>query len=111
LLFAQQSLPLIRHLVIDYVSTEAREFKFDFSAFLFVTTLSVLVGLLYGIAPAIQAARTSLTDTLKEGGRPGGSSHRGRWWRKTLVVTQVSLALIVVVAASLMMQSYRRLSN
>jgi predicted permease len=110
LLIAQQSLPLIRHYVIDYVSTEAREFQFDLSAFLFVTTFSVLVGLLYGIAPAIQASKTSLTDTLKEGGR-AGSSRRGQWWRKTLVVTQISLALVVLASASLMMQSYRRLSN
>jgi predicted permease len=110
LLIAQQSLPLIRHLVIDYVSTESREFKFDFSAFLFVTALSVLVGLLYGIAPAIQASKTSVMDTLKSGGRTG-PSHRGQWWRKTLVVTQVSLALVVVVSASLMTQSYRRLSS
>jgi predicted permease len=109
LLIAQQSIPLIRHLVIDYVSTEAREFKFDFSAFLFVSALSVFVGLLYGIAPAIQASKTSLTDTLK-GGR-AGSSHRGQWWRKALVVTQVSLALVVVASASLMTQSYRRLSS
>ena len=110
LLIAQQSLPLIRHFVIDYVSTEAREFKFDFSAFLLVTAFSVFIGLLYGIAPAIQASKTSLTDTLKEGGRTG-SSPRGQWWRKALVVTQVSLALVVVASASLMTQSYRRLSN
>jgi putative ABC transport system permease protein len=75
-----------------------------------VAAFSVLVGLLYGIAPAIQASKTSLTDTLKEGGRAGWSP-RGQWWRKTLVVTQVSLALIVVASASLMTQSYRRLSN
>jgi putative ABC transport system permease protein len=111
LLIAQQSLPLIRRLVIDYVSSESREFRFDFSAFLLVIGFSVLVGLLYGIAPAIQASKTSLMDTLKEGGRTGGSSHRGQWWRKTLVVTQVSLALVVLASATLMMQSYRRLSN
>jgi predicted permease len=110
LMIARESLPLIRRLVIDYVSTEAREFRFDFSAFLFVVGLSVLVGLLYGVAPAIQASKTSVTETLKEGGR-AGSSRRGQWWRKTLVVTQVGLALVVVASASLMMQSYRRLSS
>jgi predicted permease len=110
LLLAQQSLPLIRRLVIDYVSTESREFRFDFTAFLFVTTLSVLVGMLYGIAPAIQASKTSVTDTLKSSGRPS-SSRRSQWWRKALVVTQVGLALIVVASASLMTQSYRRLSS
>jgi putative ABC transport system permease protein len=110
LLIAQQSLPLIRRFVVDYISTESREFEFDSSAFLFVTALSVLVGLFYGIAPAIQASKTSLTDTLKEGGR-AGSSPRGQWWRRVLVVTQVSLALVVLASASLMVQSYRRLSN
>ena len=110
LLIAQQSLPLIRRHVIDYVSTEAPEFKFDFSAFLLVIGFSVLVGFLYGIAPSIQASRTSLLDTLKSGGR-AGSSLRGQWWRKILVVTQVSLALVVLASASLMVESYRQLSN
>jgi putative ABC transport system permease protein len=110
LLIAQQSLPLIRHFVIDYVSTEAPEFKFDFSAFVLVAAFSVLVGLLYGVAPAVQASNTSLTETLKRGGGAGWS-HRGQWWRKTLVVTQVSLALVVVASATLMVESYRRLSN
>ena len=110
LLIAQQSLPLIRRNVIDYVTTEAPEFKFDTSAFLLVAVFSALVGLLYGIGPAIQASKTSLTKTLKEGGR-GGSSLRGQWWRNALVITQVSLALAVVAAACLMTQSYRRLSN
>ena len=110
MVIAQQSLPLIRRYVIDYVSTEAREFKFDVSALLFVTVLSVLVGLLYGIAPAIQASQTSVMEALKEAGR-AGPSPRGQWWRKTLVVTQISLALVVLASASLMMQSYRRLSN
>jgi predicted permease len=111
LLIAQQSVPLIRRFVIDYASPEAREFKFDFSAFLFVTGFSVLVGLLYGITPAIQASRISLTDALKAGGRTGVSSLRDHWWRRTLVVTQVSLAVVVLASASLMMQSYRRLST
>ena len=110
MLLARQSLPLIRAFVIDYVSEESREFQFDSTAFLFVAGLSVLVGLIYGIAPAIEASKTSLMETLKEGGR-AGSSRRGQWWRKTLVVTQVSLALIVLASAGLMVESYRRLSN
>lgn len=110
LLIARESLPLIRHHVIDYVSTEAPEFKFDSTAFLLVTTFSVLVGLVYGIGPAFQASKTSLIDALKEGGRTGSSLH-GQWWRKTLVIIQMSLALAVVASACLMAQSYRRLSN
>lgn len=110
LLIAYQSLPLIRHHVIDYVSTEASEFRFDASAFLLVIAFSFLVGLIYGFGPAIQASKTQLTRALKEGGR-GGSSRYGQWWRETLVVTQVGLALAVVAAACLMTQSYRRLSN
>jgi predicted permease len=109
-LIAWQALPIIRRSVVDYVSTEAREFSFDSSAFLFVAGLSLVVGVLYGIAPALQASKTSVLDALKEGGR-AGLSRRGQWWGKALVVIQVSLALIVLASASLMMQSYRRLSN
>jgi putative ABC transport system permease protein len=110
LLIAQQSLPIIRSYVINYVSTEAREFRFDFSAVVFVAGLSVFIGLLYGIAPALHASRISLAGTLKDGGRTG-SLRGGQWWRKALVATQVGLAVAVVAAASLMTQSYRRLSN
>jgi putative ABC transport system permease protein len=109
-LIAHESLPLIRRLIVDYLSEEAREFQFDSTAFLFVVVLSVLVGLLYGIAPAIQASKISLISTLKEGGR-AGASHSGQWWRKTLVVMQIGLALVVVASSSLMALSYRRLSN
>jgi len=109
-LIALLGLPLIRRFVIDYVSTEAPEFRFDLSAFLLIAAFSVVVGAVYGITPAIQASRASLIDTLKEGGRTG-SSFRGQWWRRALVVTQVSLALAVLAAAGLMTQSYRRLSN
>ena len=109
-LIALQGLPLIRRFVIDYVSTEAPEFRLGVSALLLIAGFSVLVGLLYGIVPAIQASGTSLTDALKAGGRTG-SSLTGQWWRKTLVVLQVSLALAVVASAALMTQSYRRLSN
>lgn len=109
-LVALQGLPLIRRFVVDYVSTEAPEFKLGFSALILIAAFSVLVGLLYGIVPAIQASRTSLIGTLKAGGRTG-SSLAGQWWRKALVVIQVSLALAVVASAGLMTQSYRRLSN
>jgi predicted permease len=111
LLIAWQSVPLIGGLVVDYVATEAREFKLDFSGCLFAIFLSIFVGLIYGLAPAVQATKTSLTTTLKEGGRNAGGSQGGQWWRKSLVVTQVSLSLIVLAAASLMIQSYSQLAN
>jgi putative ABC transport system permease protein len=111
LLLAWQSVPLIGGLIVNYVATEAREFKLDFTAFLFMVLLSVFIGLVYGIAPAIHATKTSLTDTLKEGGRNTGGSRGSQWWQRTLVVTQVSLALVVLAAASLMIQSYSRLAN
>jgi predicted permease len=109
-LIAWQALPLIRRLIVDYVSDESREFVFDSTAFLFVAALALLVGVLYGIAPALQASKTSLSDALKDGGR-AGLGRRGQWWNKALVVTQVSLALIVLASATLMTQSYHRLAH
>ena len=111
LLLAWRSVPLIGGMVVDYVSTEAGEFKLDPSAFLFLLILSVAMGLLFGFAPALQAIRISLTRTLKEGGRNVGETRRGQWPRKILVVTEISLALIVLAAAGLMIRSYHGLAN
>ena len=53
----------------------------------FTAGLSILTAMLFGLAPAIAAARTRFTDTLKDGARGGGGRLRG-WMRSALVVTR-----------------------
>ncbi len=68
--------------------------------------LAAGAGLLFGLAPALQSARTSLTAALGEGGR-GSEAPGGRlWFRRSLVVAQVALALVLLVASALCVRSF-----
>jgi putative ABC transport system permease protein len=63
-----------------------------------------LTGLIFGMAPAIQAARQNVNESLGKGGRWGGSSVSGRL-RNALVVSEVALALVLLAGAGLMIRS------
>jgi putative ABC transport system permease protein len=81
----------------------------DTNAFLYALGISVLSGVLSGIAPSLLSSRTNVTDTLKEGGR-GSTLGRGRHrLRAALVVAEVSLALVLLVGAGLLVRSFQGL--
>jgi len=76
---------------------------------LFTLGVSLLVGLAVGLLPAARMASDKLLAGLKEGGR-GGSAGRGtRLARNSLVVTQVALALVLLVASGLLLRSFQEL--
>lgn len=72
-------------------------------AFTLVTALGT--GLLFGLFPALQSARTDLTTTLKEGGGRSGTGFRQNKARSVLVVTEVALALILLVGSALLIRT------
>ncbi len=75
----------------------------------FSIAVSVLSGILFGLAPAFHASRENLSGSLKEGER-GSTSSRGRT-RSALVVTEVALSLVLLIGAGLIVKSFVRLMN
>ena len=80
------------------------EVRVDATALLFTLGLSVACGILFGLAPALQRRRPDLMAALRESGR-GASGHARHRLLKTLVVSEVTLALILLAAAGLMIRS------
>jgi putative ABC transport system permease protein len=83
----------------------------DVGAFAFTLAIAVLSGILSGIAPAFLSSRTNLSETLKDGGRAMSSGRARHRLRSTLVVIEVSLALILLVGAGLLVKGFRGLLN
>ena len=73
--------------------------------------ISMLTGVVFGLAPALRASRVDLNETLKEGGRGADRGHGRHMTRKLLVVFEVALSLIVLICAGLLIRSYRRVVN
>ncbi len=91
--------------------TGLRDIGIDYRVLGFTMTVSVLTGILFGLAPALEASRPNLNESLKEGGRgaaTGGRSHR---WRSVFVVAEVAMALVLLIGAGLMIRSFARLSS
>jgi putative ABC transport system permease protein len=76
----------------------------------FTLVVSILSGILFGLAPAWQSSKPNLNETLKEGGRTSAGASRHRT-RSVLVVTEVALALVLLIGAGLMINSFLRLQR
>ena len=85
-----------------------KSLRIDPGILAFSVGLSLLTGIVFGLAPAIQSSRPDLNEVLKEGGRTtaGGAKHR---LRSVFVATQIALAVVLLVGAGLMMKSLLRL--
>jgi putative ABC transport system permease protein len=83
------------------------EMGVDYRVFAFTLLVSVLTGLVSGLAPALAAANPDLNVALKEGSR--GATAGRTWLRQTLVVAEVALALVVLIGAGLLVSSFARL--
>jgi len=74
--------------------------------------VSLLTGIIFGIAPALEATRLNLNDALKEGSKgAGGQGVRSSGLRGALVITEVALALVLLASAGLLMKSFDRLQK
>jgi putative ABC transport system permease protein len=84
----------------------------DLTVLAWTVGVSLLTGIIFGLAPALEATRVDLNDALKEGGKgAGGQSARSRGLRSALVVAEVALALVLLASAGLLLKSFARLRN
>jgi putative ABC transport system permease protein len=86
-----------------------REIGLDARVLAFTIGVSVLTGVIFGLAPALQASKPDLNETLKEAGR--GSTGRRHIMRSVLVVSEVALTLVLLIGAGLMLRSFYRLQR
>ncbi|HEY6120293.1 MAG TPA: ABC transporter permease, partial [Pyrinomonadaceae bacterium] len=87
------------------------EIRLDFRVLFFTLGISILTGVVFGLAPSLQAAKTDLNDALKEGGRGGSDSGRRVQLRNLLVISEFALALVLLIGAGLMIKSFRRVQE
>src|SRR6185295_10990789 len=86
------------------------EVSLDGRVLAFTMLTSFVTGILFGLAPALQLPAISLYEVIKEGAR-GSSGTRRRWVRQILVVSEVALALVLLIGAGLLINSFWRLQQ
>jgi putative ABC transport system permease protein len=88
-----------------YVPNEAR-ITVNNWVLLFSFGISVTTGIIFGLVPALHCSQPNLVDSLKEGGRGVGGSARGQKTRRSLVVAEVALSVILLAAATLTIRNF-----
>ena len=78
----------------------------DWRVLLFTLVISFITGILFGLIPALNASRTDLNSTLKESGLRSGAGFRHNKARSLLVITEMTLAFVLLVGAGLMIRTF-----
>ncbi len=84
------------------------EIRLDLRVFGFAALLTIATGVLFGLAPAINASRSGATGSLKDGAR-GAAAGGGASLRRVLIAAEVALALILLTGGGLLLQTFMRL--
>jgi putative ABC transport system permease protein len=86
------------------------EIGIDWTVACFTIGVSLVTGLLFGLAPALQAGRSAIHDVLKGGGRSSGSRERTRA-RRALIVGEFATAVVLLVGGALLVRSFWHLQQ
>lgn len=82
------------------------EIRADGQVIFFTLLISILTGVIFGLAPAFAASKADLNETLKETGRGGSAGPRGNKMRRLLVAFELALAFILLIGAGLLIRSF-----
>jgi putative ABC transport system permease protein len=85
------------------------EVGIDWVVLAFALLISILTGLVFGLAPALHSAKSALSSAIREGGRGSGYSTKTGRVRDILIVSEVAFALILMVGAGLLLRTLRDL--
>ena len=110
LAFAYGGLFLLRSFIPENIA-QAREISIDLKVLGFTFLVALITGVIFGLAPALQAARFNQTETLKEGGRDSATGSSGKRIRSLLVIAEVAVSLVLLIGAGLLINSFLRLRN
>jgi putative ABC transport system permease protein len=83
--------------------------RVESGALLFTVGIAVATGILFGLAPAIFGTRGDVHEALKESSRGSSDGRRRAWFREILVISEISLACVLLIAAGLFIRSFSRL--
>jgi len=97
LAFLPETLPRVNEIGLDWMVVG------------FALLLALLTGIICGLAPAFAALRTSVGDTLKEGGRTGSSSTGHGRLRSALVIAEIAIAMVLLTASGLLLRSFEKM--
>ena len=87
----------------------SQEIRIDARVLLFTLAVAMLTSLVFGVIPSLQAGKTDVQTTLKEGGNTASDSFVGGWLRQLLVVIEVAAAVVLLIGAGLMIRSVLRI--
>ncbi len=85
------------------------EVRVDWMVLLFALSISILTGLFFGLAPALQSTRPDVFAAVREGARGSGYSSRANRLRSLLIASELALAVVLMIAAGLLVRSFAAL--
>ncbi len=81
-------------------------FSMDYRGFAYLAVVSLGTGLLFGLVPALRLSKLDVNSSLKDGSRGSSGGKRGKYLASVLVVTEMSLAVVLLAGAGLMIRSF-----